>query len=74
VIATQNNRVAVKVLNVEGMGGTRRAALRQEALMMCQLFHPAIARAYGESRWTRRAFFVLVTFKAAQGTAAGIIH
>jgi hypothetical protein len=44
----QNNPVAVKVLSVVGFDETRRAALRQEALMMCQLFHPAIARAYGE--------------------------
>jgi hypothetical protein len=39
--------VAVKVLNVAGVDERRREALRQEALMMCQLFHPAIARAYG---------------------------
>jgi hypothetical protein len=47
----QGNRVAVKLLT-RGAGstasqGVAHAMLRQEALIMCQLYHPCIAHIYG---------------------------
>jgi hypothetical protein len=52
--ALQGNRIAIKLLGYGGDGDTGRpidpmakAMLHQEALIMCQLYHPCVARVYG---------------------------
>jgi hypothetical protein len=35
------------MLNVDGLDSQAKDSLRQEALMMCQLYHPSIARVFG---------------------------
>jgi xanthosine utilization system XapX-like protein len=49
-VECQGNRVAVKLLTVtsgSAMAPAARAMLRQEALIMCQLYHPCVAHVYG---------------------------
>jgi hypothetical protein len=41
--------VAVKMLDMEGVDQVTKWALRQEALIMCQLYHPSIGRVYGKA-------------------------
>ncbi len=43
----QGNRVAVKVLSLDALGSRIKKNLYQEALIMCQLYHPCITRVYG---------------------------
>jgi hypothetical protein len=48
---SQGNRVAVKMLNLEGVTPEAKAMLHQEAAIMCQLHHPSVARVFGECIW-----------------------
>jgi hypothetical protein len=43
----QGNRVAVKMLNLEGLRPEAKVMLHQEAAIMCQLHHPSVAHVYG---------------------------
>jgi hypothetical protein len=44
----QGHRVAIKMLsNLEGVTPAATAAMQQEAVAMCQLRHPSIARVFG---------------------------
>ncbi len=47
VLNVQGQRVAVKMLNMDGVRREAKLMLHQEAAIMCQLHHPSIARVFG---------------------------